>query len=145
MAERIPSSEAAFEAFFKAHYPSLVQYALRFVSDMDSARDLAQQVFVKVYEKRDQIVIKGTVRGYLFQALKNTALNQLNRISIREKHQQIVANQSTTIADLHQEIEGNELKEQLMNVIEALPERCRLIFKMNRFEGKRNLREGGRT
>ena len=138
MAAFIPSSTVEFEVFFKTHYPSLVQYALRFVPDKDAARDLAQQVFIKLYEKRNELVVHGSVKGYLFQMLKNMAINQINSHAIREKHQKNSVATANLIADLHQELEGKELESQLMEMIELLPERCKLVFKMNRFEGKKN-------
>ncbi len=134
----IPNSEAAFEELFKAHYPAMVLYAHKFVGDTDTARDIAQQVFVNIYEKRKELQIRSSMKSYLFQSVRNTALNRLKQQRVWEKHEEHLSKESTAVELVSQTVEFSELRQSLIRLIEELPPRCRDIFKMNRFEGKKN-------
>lgn len=138
MAEQIPHSEAQFEAIFKAHYPGMVLYANKFVQDMDTAKDLAQQVFVTVFEKRKDLQIKTSLKSYLFQAVRNAALNSLNQKKIHQKHEANIIGLQETYQEEGRSLELLELTEKLHKLIDELPPKCSQIFKLNRFEGKKN-------
>ncbi len=126
-----------FDQLFKDYYPMSVLYARKMVNDLDSAREIAQQVFVKLYEKKDQLTIKTSIKSYIFQATRNTALNYIKQ----QKTRQFAA----THAMSRYETETNEdtlltkeLEEQILSIIDRLPNKCKQIFTMNRFEGKKN-------
>ena len=135
---RIPEEKKDFEQLFKEYYPSMVLYTKRFVEDLDTARDIAQQVFVNIYEKRDRLNISSSVKSYLFQAARNTALNYLEQKKNQQKHKDILQETQAHSTEHESDIENSELSKRLYEMIEELPPKCRQIFKMNRFEGKKN-------
>ena len=134
---QIPDSEEEYAVLFKVHYPSMVLLARKFVGDTDTARDLAQQVFVNLYEKREKIEIRTSLKNYLFQAVRNASLNWLKQQRVKARHNEFIL-QNTETSSLSDPAEVSELSQTLSRLINELPPRCRRIFIMNRFEGKKN-------
>lgn len=127
-----------FDALFREYYPMAVLHAQRYVQDVNAARDIAQQVFMKIYEKKDTLQIKISFKAYLFRAVGNTALTYLKKEQTHSRHSEAAfALKSTAIED-NDPVAYEQLATKIKEIIEALPPRCQLIFKMNRLEGKRN-------
>ena len=76
----------AFEYLFKAYYPRLCGYAIRFVEDEETARDIIQECFLRFWEKRE-LLSAVSVTSLLFAMVRNGCLNYLKHLSIVEKHQ----------------------------------------------------------
>ena len=124
-----------YEQFFKENYSPLCRFAFSFLKDADDAEEIVQNSFVKLWKEKDQITVKTSLKSYLYTAVRNSCLNELKHIDIKEtykQHNKIELNRSTS---LENEIEANELQEQINIAIEKMPEQRRKIFKMSRFEG----------
>lgn len=88
--ERTDGSE---EQLFRQHYPALYRYAFRLTGGDDSlSRDLIQEVFVRLFEKRDGLPRQlNTPEGYLLRMLRNELTDQRRRtlrtrtVSLTEK------------------------------------------------------------
>ena len=76
----------AFEYLFKTYYPRLRGYAIRFVEDEETARDIIQECFLRFWEKR-ALLSAVSVTSLLFAMVRNGCLNYLKHLSIVEKHQ----------------------------------------------------------
>lgn len=76
----------AFEFLFKTYYPRLRGYAIRFVEDDETARDIIQECFMRFWEKRE-LLTAVSVTSLLFAMVRNGCLNYLKHLSIVEKHQ----------------------------------------------------------
>jgi len=126
-----------FEKIFKEYYPMAVLFARKQVHDMDIAKDIVQAIFVKMYEKGDQISINTSIKSYVFQAVRNACINHHKHNQIKNKHQKIVIDSSSEGFNDNQ-LEHKEFEQQLNSIIDQLPDRCKLIFRLNRFEGKKN-------
>tara|TARA_B100001250_G_C19635468_1_gene715744 strand:+ start:403 stop:960 length:558 start_codon:yes stop_codon:yes gene_type:complete len=130
----IPSDEKEFEAFFNLHYPVMVGFAMNYLKDKDQAEELVQDVFTNVWIKAETITISNSAKSYLFTATRNACLNFL-------KHQKIemaYANQyESPLSQSANELEYDELVGRLEKALDKIPEKCREIFELNRFEGKR--------
>ncbi|WP_258100198.1 RNA polymerase sigma-70 factor [Marinoscillum pacificum] len=130
----IPSDEKEFEAFFNLHYPVMVGFAMNYLKDKDQAEELVQDVFTNVWIKAETITISTSAKSYLFTATRNACLNFL-------KHQKIemaYANQyESPLSQTANELEYDELVGRLEKALDKIPEKCREIFELNRFEGKR--------
>lgn len=136
----------AFEYLFKAYYPRLCGYAIRFVEDEETARDIIQECFLRFWEKRE-LLSAVSVTSLLFAMVRNGCLNYLKHLSIVEKHQieylaSIDGEERLYYADFTLDAEHkllyDELQEQINLVIGQLPERSREIFLMSRFKGLKN-------
>lgn len=130
----IPANEKEFEAFFNLHYPVMVGFAMNYLRDKDQAEELVQDVFTNVWIKSESIQINTSAKSYLFTATRNACLNFL-------KHQKIemaYANQyEAPLSQSSDELEYDELVDRLEVAMDKIPEKCREIFELNRFKGKR--------
>ncbi len=105
---------------------------------MDIAREIVQDFFVKLYEKRHNLSVETSVKSYLYRSVYNCCLNYLNQRSIQDKHLKSIDLERVDEDNLESEISSVELQYRIHQVIEELPARCRKIFKMNRLEGIKN-------
>jgi len=120
---------------FKTHFAGLCFFANSYVKDYDTAREIVQETFLGFWEKRETIDLDRPVKAYLNMMVYNKCTNYLrnNRkfdfsiLSI-EKLMDI-----TEYEDSDSLVE-DELKNKIETAIEELPEKCREIFRLNRYE-----------
>ncbi len=125
-----------FEKLFSTHYLSLCIYARRIVGDMDIARDLVQDVFVMVYEKRSTLKIR-SAKSFLYRSVYHACLNHLKKINTHQRHHEYLK-YTMPDSEYHDSVIQAELEEKIWKAVQKLPDQCRRIFEMNRFEGKKN-------
>lgn len=124
-----------FETVFRKHYQALCNYACGILKDMDDAEEMVQGMFLKLWEQREEIEITVSLKSYLYRAVHNTCLNRLKHLKVQEVYRQHVGeyleNNHESATDL---LDKDELEIRISDALEKLPEQCRLIFKMSRFE-----------
>jgi RNA polymerase sigma-70 factor (family 1) len=128
-------NERVFEIVFRKHYQALCNYACGILKDMDDAEEIVQSVLLKLWEQRSEIEITVSLKSYLYRAVHNTCLNRIKHLKVQEVYRQYVGeyldNNHASATDL---LNKEELETRIVNALEKLPEQCRLIFKMSRFE-----------
>jgi RNA polymerase sigma-70 factor (ECF subfamily) len=125
--------EGAFEEIFRAHYASLCGFARRYVGEDGTAEELVQDVFAAMWAKRAELQITGSVRSYLFGAVRNRALNRRKRESLERDwvEQESAAIVSFPAApDTVDESTTEDRQRAVDAAIESLPERCRLVMRL---------------
>lgn len=127
-----------FEQLFRRYYAPLVVYASKYVSGMDVAREIVQDFFVKLYEKRNTLSIDVSVKSYLYRSVYNCCINYINQRNIQNKHLKNIEQERIDEDNLENEINSIELQYKISQIIEELPAKCKRIFKMNRLEGFKN-------
>ena len=128
-------NERTFELLFRQQYSPLCQYGFSFLKDWDDAEEVVQAMFLAFWEKRDSLVITTSLKSYLYRAVHNRCLNRIKHLSVQAEYQSYVqADGSDVCQSPVQELMASELDMQLQRAIERLPEQCRLIFMMSRFE-----------
>ena len=132
------ANTAAFEDLFKQYYAQLVVYACKFVTDTDIAREIVQDFFVRLFEKRQTLSIDISVKSYLYRSVYNCCINYINQRNIQDKHLKSIDLDRDDEENLENEINTVELQQRIYEVIDSLPARCQKIFKMNRLEGLKN-------
>src|SRR5574344_2983267 len=78
-------SHKAFEYLFKTYQPRLYSYAIRFVKDADMARDIVQECYLHLWEKRD-LLQRVSLTSLLFTMVNNGCLNYLKHKSIVDNY-----------------------------------------------------------
>ena len=126
--------EAAFEQVFKSHYKNLHAYAFSMMREDSAAEEAVQNVFYKLWERSEGLSISGSIAAYLYRAVHNEALNQLKHLKVRTRHQLFVAHRGSETDEAHKRIHLQELEEKLHQAMNELPEQCRTIFQLSRFE-----------
>ncbi len=126
---------AAFEMLFRSYYQSLCNYAYTFVRDRDEAEEVVQSTFLTIWEKRHNVTIHTGVKPYLFAMVRNACLNVIKHEKVKQQHVAMeMATGERNAASVNQVVEASELEQRIMDSINSLPEQCRLIFKLSRFE-----------
>lgn len=138
LVERLRSKDKlAFELVFNKFYGLLRSYALRFVDDADEAEEVVQGVFVKFWEKCDQLNPDSSIKNYLYRAVHNSALNQLKHQKVRDAYQEYVIQfiVDTSPEHLPDATSQEQTNTRIINEIDKLPKRCAEIFRLSRFDG----------
>ena len=136
LAARIRAGELrAFEELFRDLYPSLCAFADRYLHDSATAEDLVQELFANLWAARARLHVHGSVRAYLFTAVRNRALN-LRKHQLLERDWERdealpdvrVLHRAPMVPD--EQLEASEANARLHTAIESLPERCRLVMQL---------------
>jgi len=121
-----------FEQLFRELFKPLSHFALKYVGDWDEAKGLVHEVFVAVWEKFDSLPPDTQYRSYLYTAVRNRCLNYIRdkktHLSFDKVPENLLVEQQTTL-------ETSELEREIEMAIQSLPEKCRMIFELNRLEG----------
>lgn len=125
----------AFEMLFRNYYQPLCNYAYTFLQDKEDAEEIVQSTFLLVWEKRDTLAIRTSVKPYLYAMVRNACLNVLKH----EKIKQRFAGEEIALADrahdsVSHTIASNELEYRIKVAMNELPDQCRMVFKLSRFE-----------
>lgn len=123
----------AFRAVFDQCYPDLCQYAFTVLRDMDEAEDVVQSTFIKIWEKREALNVQHALRAYLYKAVYNQCINLLDHRKIKLKHQEYGSHEAKDQVQ-QPEVFPEELEGHIKAVINELPEQCRRIFMLSRYE-----------
>ena len=124
----------AFERVFREFYAPLTLYSKSFLQDKDAAEEVVQELFYQLWNNREQLEIKTSLKSYLYQAVRNRSLKVIRHQMVKQKHTDYVMSHSSEGVHEH-EMEARELQKIITDILSKLPEKCSLIFRMNRFEG----------
>ena len=131
-----PKGVVAFEQLFKMHFRGLHAYAYTIVKDDAVAEDIVQNVYFKVWEKRELLEIESSHKAYLYKAVYHDSLNYLKHKKVKAAHAMHVVRQANDkVENTSGKVLTTELKERIHGALNELPEQCRTVFQMSRFEG----------
>lgn len=126
----------AFRAIFEYYHRPLYYHALRFVKSPELARDVVQDVFIKLLERKDSIKPDRPLKAYLFTIAKNHILNMLTRASCEARIKREIIAHAVLSCNQEDDIIYNDFKRFAERAIECLPPQRKRIFKMFKDEGK---------
>lgn len=127
--------EVYFEQIFKKYYFALCFYAQKYVKSYEVAEEIAQDVFLKLWEKREQLEITSSLKAYLFRATHNFSINYLNHKKIENKYKLFYTNVLKELELSHNEnYYEPDFEDKIEKAIESLPKKCQEIFKLSRFD-----------
>jgi len=124
-----------FEVLYKKYYQQLFAIALRYVEHTQVAEEIVHDVFITIWDKAAHLNIQHSVKGYLFKAIVNSALNFIkkNKSDAKKQLQYLSASDTATSAQ-HQ---ADEASEAMLNALEEalklLPDKCRQVMYLSRF------------
>ena len=125
----------AFEMIFKTYYQPLCNYAYSFVQDREEAEEIVQSTFLSVWDKREDLAIHTGVKPYLYAMVRNASLNLLKHQKIKQQHATTeLAVAEKSVESVTRTVMASELEDRISNALNKLPEQCRLVFKLSRFE-----------
>jgi len=125
----------AFEQVFRLYFKSLHSYAYTFMKDDELAEEIVQNIFCRIWEKRSQLKIEGSLKAYLYRSVHNESLNYLKQQKNRANLQVYYGGrEKEAFAQASEKIMVTELETHIQQALKELPEQCRTIFQMSRFE-----------
>lgn len=127
--------QKALKILFDLYHAPLCLLAFRMVGDKDQAKDIVQEVFIKLWKNRQRLDITCSLYAYLKRATVNTALNYIESTSRLKKESleksDLIAHARDTT---DQKLAYDELKEKTDDAIRKLPPRTRTVFTLIRSE-----------
>jgi RNA polymerase sigma-70 factor, ECF subfamily len=129
----------AFKHLFILHSPGLVRYASSLTKDNETAREIVQDLFLELWEKRESIKIRGSIKPYLYSSVCHNGLNWIRSMKIRE----IYSSNPVEIgnwfaAPVNPDRLDPILLQMIENQIRLLPDQCREVFTRNAIMGEKN-------
>jgi len=124
----------AFEKLFRLYCQPLINFAKRYVVELAIAENLVQDVFLRVWKNRARLDPALSIKTYLYTSVKNQALKHLKHVAVEQKSQAELDQPPSTDLTPESSLTEKELAASIDQAIAQLPEKCRLIFTMNRFD-----------
>jgi RNA polymerase sigma-70 factor (ECF subfamily) len=136
-----------FEEIYLHYFPRLLRFAAEYVGEMEEAENIAQDVFLQLWEKRGIWEIHTSLNAFLFLLTKNKCLDYLRHKVIVEAGNNRM--QEDFLNELKMKLYSLEVfddslvtkdntEEIIRKAIDSLPEKCREIIIMSKIEGKKH-------
>lgn len=132
----------AFETLFKSHYRNLCIYAEEIVGEKEAAEEIVGDFFLKFWENHNSIEIRISYKSYLYTSIYNNCLSYLEHLKVLKKYHDY-ATYMINNKDLWHPVSDNyplanlisqEIVAEIEQAIQELPDHCREIFSLSRFE-----------
>ena len=133
---QIPDNPQLFEQLFRSHYPMLCNFAKKFTGNLESAEEIVQEVFVKLWEKKRYIEFEGSIGAYLVTAVKNSSFNYIKHQKIKQSSESKIREENYPNA-FHEadDLSHSELNTIILSAISKLPAQRKKVFSLSRHEG----------
>lgn len=129
------NDQEALEELFEKYYYTLCDFAFQFVRSFDLTEEVVSDVFLKIWKKRRKLHIRSNFKTYIYTATRNQALNYLKK---EDRDFESLDELGQTASDKYRPDEDlmfRELENRIEILINTLPPRRKLIFKLSRIEG----------
>ena len=134
-----------YKALFRKYYPNLIFYATRLVGE-EEAEDVVQDVFVELWKRKDSMEIGDQIQAFLYRAVYTRSLNVLKHRNIESGYMAIVEEINQKRVEFYQpdnnevirRIEDRELKKEIYDAINELPDKCKEVFKLSYLHDMKN-------
>ena len=134
-----------FKSIYDDYFKKLCIFANSIINDEEEAEEIVQKIILKLWEQRDSYDTIDNLQSYLYRSVKNNCLNIIAHNKIEDKYKsetwfalkamEIHATEKTPQEE-QEELEKQETN--LRNAIELLPERCKEVLSLSKFEGLKN-------
>jgi RNA polymerase sigma-70 factor (ECF subfamily) len=124
----------SFEEMFFRYSRLLIQFAHRYLRDFHAAENAVQDVFLNVWMNRDRLDPSKNIKTYLYTSVKNQALKHLRQKDVHRHHSEAIQRTYEANHSPDTVYQNREISESVSCAVAELPEKCRTIFEMNRFD-----------
>jgi len=125
--------KTGFELLFRTHYSNLCSYANNFLKDVDASEEVVQEVFFRLWTGRETLQIRTSVESYLFRAVRNSCLNVVRHMNVREEYRAAMKHELQELNGEDTMVVG-ELQQKIREAIGKLPMERRKVFILSRYE-----------
>jgi len=128
-------NEAAYVAIYHRYWEGLLNAAYKRLRSKEDAEEVVQEIFVNLYLRRNEIDPKSTLEAYLKTALKFKVIDLYRLQQLHYKHiDSLIAEARVDPKDADDELSVKEFKNSVLSACQKLPQKCREVFIMFRFE-----------
>lgn len=131
-------SRSAFDVLYIHYYPRLKSFFYSLLKNEEIAKDLSQDIFMKIWINKGSISNVSNFSGYLFTCAKNALYNHYQHNLVKEKYVSTLQNLPNYADFLEDNIFATELNELIRYTISQMPQKRREIFMMSRENGMTN-------
>jgi RNA polymerase sigma-70 factor (ECF subfamily) len=130
----------SLESLFDRYHDRLCLYSFGIVSNENAAEEIVNDIFFKIWSRRDHIHIKTGIKPYLYRSVFNASAEYLNKSPVKKESSNVeIDRQIMELAGSNEEyifnvLQDEEIDRDVLNAIEKLPGRCKEIFCLSRFE-----------
>ncbi|MGQ1889286.1 RNA polymerase sigma-70 factor [Thermophagus sp. OGC60D27] len=143
--EKLSSGDKmAFGILYNTYSERLYYFSMHYLNDREASRDILQDVFSEIWEKREKCTEIRNLSSWLFTICKNTCLKKIDHLKVQQKHndhlkvrQLAIVQNSLNQLDTSPMI-FDEINKILNHTLKKLPEKTRIIFELSRFKDKRH-------
>ncbi len=137
--------EMAFEKLYKLYFPRLHSFSLKIINDSGLAKDVVQNVFIKIWETRTSFCFENP-EAFIYQMVRNASINYIRHLKVVDNLKSRVKDQYLGEELYYIDMVGNEpyiliekeLEDKILEVMNSLPDKCLKVFRMSRIEGLKN-------
>ncbi|MDR2811363.1 MAG: RNA polymerase sigma-70 factor [Tannerellaceae bacterium] len=134
----VDSLQDNFDQIYVCYFTRLQRFAKEYILSGEDAENIVQDVFMLLWEKRQELNIQISLTAYLFSLVKNKCIDYLRRRLVAEEYKQEMNMKLSSLEDMNRAFSSDEdLERFITDAINKLPKRCREIFVMSRIEGKK--------
>lgn len=127
-----------FEHLFREYFTGLSYFARKYTGDLDSAKEIVHSVFIRIWENRSQFDWDKPAKSYLFTSVYNRSMNYVRDNKKFISHDAASGNMLITDeAVFNDTLDTAELESRINGALKKLPEKCREVFELSRFENKK--------
>ncbi len=124
---------SSFKVLFLQYIDPVTNYAYHICGNEELANDVAQEVFMKVWEKRATLDSRKSIKYFLFVLVRNIIISNFRKLGSYKKyrdHFQFTAERNSN--SLEKQLEANELSSLITSAIDKLPEKRKKVFQLSR-------------
>lgn len=131
----LKADEPEFDRVYLEHYAALHHYAYTLLEDSAHADEMVQDVFLKILERNEPVSIHTSLKAYLYRSVHNECMNYFKHQKVKQKYRQRNMHETDNHTDhALNKLQYREFEQRLLKAINELPEQCRIIFQMSRFD-----------
>lgn len=130
------NDQGAYKELFLLLHKPLKQFAYSILKSGEEAEELVSDVFVRIWQKKDELSHIEAPLFYFYTTTKNLALSKLRKKkAINENPEEWLVQLNSVYFDPEQLMMTEEMLRQIQKAVNDLPPRCRLIFKLIKEDG----------
>ena len=132
--QKLNGASQEVEQLFKTHFRGLYAYACTILRDSHLAEEIVQVVFVKLCERASRINIESSLESYLYRSVYNESLNHQKHEKVKARYRTMMSRKQEIAAQEPASGDYPALENRLRLALSELPQQCRTVFLMSRFE-----------
>lgn len=130
--------QEAMREIYDRYWLKLLSVATNRLYFQEEAEECVQDVFLSLWKRRNDIVLKHALSTYLWIAVKYQVINRLDKRHARRNLQIIELKDDINVPSPEVYLFEKELMERIEMSVRQLPEKCRMVYRMSREDGKTN-------